>query len=121
LNAEDLVRVLTEPKNALVKQYQQIFQYDGVALEFTETALLAIAEEAIGRGTGARGLRGVMEELLQKTMFDIPSRKNVRHCVVHKEAVLGETGIYLMDDEVSKNEPDLDDVSPREESLNGNG
>jgi ATP-dependent Clp protease ATP-binding subunit ClpX len=87
LDEEALVRILTEPKNALVKQYQQLFAYDGVELEFTEAALTAIARKALEHGTGARGLRGVLEGLLQKTMFDLPSCENIERCVVDEEAV----------------------------------
>jgi ATP-dependent Clp protease ATP-binding subunit ClpX len=82
LNEETLVKILTEPKNALLRQYQRLFKYDGVELEFTPDAMLSIAKQALEHGTGARGLRGVLEKLLQKTMFDLPSLNNIERCVV---------------------------------------
>ena len=96
LDVDALVSILTEPKNALVKQYSQLFSYDHVDLEFTEAALKAIAEQALARGTGARGLKGVLENLLQKTMFDLPSHKNVATCRVDENAVTGEGSVELI-------------------------
>ncbi|WP_455205909.1 ATP-dependent Clp protease ATP-binding subunit ClpX [Kaarinaea lacus] len=90
LTVDVLVQILTEPKNALVKQYKKLFKFENVELEFTDEALNSIAEKALQRATGARGLRGVMEHLLRRTMYEIPSRKNVSHCVVDKDVVLGE-------------------------------
>ncbi|MCL1870264.1 MAG: ATP-dependent Clp protease ATP-binding subunit ClpX [Promicromonosporaceae bacterium] len=83
-----LVRILTEPRNALVKQYQRMFQIDGVELEFTEDAVEAVADQALLRGTGARGLRAIMEEVLQQVMFDVPSRDDVERVVISREVVL---------------------------------
>jgi ATP-dependent Clp protease ATP-binding subunit ClpX len=83
-----LIRILTEPRNALVKQYRKLFELDGVELEFTEDALEAVADQAILRGTGARGLRAIMEEVLLSVMYDIPSRKDVAKCVITREVVL---------------------------------
>jgi ATP-dependent Clp protease ATP-binding subunit ClpX len=88
LDREALVRILTEPKNALVKQYQRMFEIDGVELEFTDDALDAVADQAILRGTGARGLRAIMEEVLLPVMFDVPSRDDVARVVVNREVVL---------------------------------
>jgi ATP-dependent Clp protease ATP-binding subunit ClpX len=88
LDTDALVRILTEPRNALVKQYQRMFEIDGVELEFSEDALLAVAEQAILRGTGARGLRAIMEEVLQSVMFDLPSRDDVARVVVTRDVVL---------------------------------
>jgi ATP-dependent Clp protease ATP-binding subunit ClpX len=82
-----LVKILTEPKNALVKQYQKIFQMDGVGITFDPGAIRAIAKQAIERGTGARGLRAVIENLMRDIMFDIPSREDVREVVVTPECV----------------------------------
>lgn len=96
LDLDALVSILTEPKNALVRQYSQLFRYDHVKLEFTEPALLAIAEQALARGTGARGLKGVLESLLQKTMFDLPSHKNIETCMVDEAAVKGTGDIQLI-------------------------
>ncbi|MET9325770.1 ATP-dependent Clp protease ATP-binding subunit ClpX [Tsukamurella sp. NPDC003166] len=87
LDKESLVSILSEPKNALVKQYQRLFEMDGVELEFDEEALGAIADQAIHRGTGARGLRAIMEEVLNPVMFDIPSRDDVAKVVVTGETV----------------------------------
>ncbi len=88
LDRDALVRILTEPRNALVKQYQRMFQIDGVDLEFTDEAVEAIADQALLRGTGARGLRAIMEEVLQQTMFDVPSRDDVEKVVITREVVL---------------------------------
>ncbi|MCB0941823.1 MAG: ATP-dependent Clp protease ATP-binding subunit ClpX, partial [Mycobacterium sp.] len=87
LDKESLVKILSEPKNALVKQYTRLFEMDGVELEFTDDALEAIADQAIHRGTGARGLRAIMEEVLLPVMYDIPSRDDVAKVVVTKETV----------------------------------
>jgi len=87
LDEGSLVRILTEPKNALVKQYQKVFQMDGVGITFDPGAIRAIAKQAIERGTGARGLRAVIENLMRDIMFDIPSRQDVREVVVTPECV----------------------------------
>jgi ATP-dependent Clp protease ATP-binding subunit ClpX len=88
LDRDALVRILTEPKNALVKQYKRMFEIDGVELEFDEPAVGAIAEQALLRGTGARGLRAIMEEVLQQVMFDVPSRDDVERVVITRDVVL---------------------------------
>ncbi|MCK9903535.1 ATP-dependent protease ATP-binding subunit ClpX [Parafrankia colletiae] len=88
LDREALIRILTEPKNALVRQYKRLFELDGVDLDFTTDALEAIADQAILRGTGARGLRAIMEEVLLSVMYDIPSRKDVARAVITREVVL---------------------------------
>src|ERR687898_678321 len=88
LDREALINILTEPKNALVRQYRKLFELDGVDLEFTDDALEAIADQAILRGTGARGLRAIMEEVLQSVMYDVPSREDVASVVITKEVVL---------------------------------
>ncbi|GGM42723.1 ATP-dependent Clp protease ATP-binding subunit ClpX [Promicromonospora citrea] len=88
LDRDALVRILTEPKNALVKQYKRMFEIDGVELEFDEPAVEAIAEQALLRGTGARGLRAIMEEVLQQVMFDVPSRDDVERVVITRDVVL---------------------------------
>jgi len=87
LDKEALVAVLTQPKNALVRQYQKLFDLDGVELEFTPDALEAVAEQAILRGTGARGLRAIMEEVLLTVMYDVPSRDDVARVVINREVV----------------------------------
>ena len=88
LDQEALVRILTEPRNALAKQYQRMFELDGVELEFTDDALEAVADQAILRGTGARGLRAIIEEVLLPVMFDVPSRDDIARVVVTREVVL---------------------------------
>jgi ATP-dependent Clp protease ATP-binding subunit ClpX len=87
LNEDAMVRVLTEPKNALVRQYQRLFELDGVHLEFNEEALREVAQRATARGTGARGLRAIMEEVLLNVMYDVPSRKDVGRVVITAEVV----------------------------------
>ncbi|HFV2812525.1 TPA: ATP-dependent Clp protease ATP-binding subunit ClpX [Streptococcus agalactiae] len=89
LTAEDLVRILTEPRNALVKQYQTLLSYDGVELEFDQDALLAIADKTIERKTGARGLRSIIEETMLDIMFEIPSQEDVTKVRITKAAVEG--------------------------------
>ena len=98
LQREDLVRILTEPKNALVKQYKKLMEYDDVDLEFTDDALNAIADKAIERNIGARGLRAVMEGLLTKIMYEIPSDKTVVKAVVTKDCVEGKAEPELTHD-----------------------
>lgn len=104
LDVDALVSILTEPKNALVRQYSQLFGYDNVELEFTQEALTAIAEQALARGTGARGLKGVLENLLQKTMFDLPSDKDIVRCLVDEDAVNASGDINLIRGVGDKNE-----------------
>jgi ATP-dependent Clp protease ATP-binding subunit ClpX len=87
LRKEDLVSILVEPRNALVGQFQKFFGYDGVDLIFAKEALDAIAEKAIQRDTGARGLRSIIEAALMNTMFELPSRRDVVKCVVTKEVI----------------------------------
>ena len=89
LTREDLVQTLTQPKNALVKQYQKLFSYDNVQLFFTEDALEAVADKAIERNIGARGLRAVMEGILTKVMFDIPSDPSIRRVTITADCVTG--------------------------------
>lgn len=87
LDEDALVRVLTEPKNSLVRQYQHLFDMDGVRLTIDDEALRAIAAKAISRNTGARGLRGIMEEILVPVMFEVPERDDVTEVIVHKECI----------------------------------
>ena len=89
LDEDALVQILTEPKNALVKQYQRLFEMEGVGLTFTEDALKAVAHKAIARKTGARGLRSIMEGILLETMFDLPGLEGVEEIVVNAEVVEG--------------------------------
>lgn len=89
LTKNDLKRILVEPENAIVKQYQRLFELDGVKLTFTENALDAIAELAYKRGTGARGLRSIMEDILLDLRFSLPSLSDVKECIIDKEVILG--------------------------------
>ena len=82
------MRILVEPKNAVVKQYQRMFELDDVELEFTDDALEAVAEQALLRGTGARGLRAILEEVLLDVMYDLPSRSDIGKCVIDRSVVL---------------------------------
>ncbi len=96
LDEASLKRILTEPKNALVKQYQQLFEMEGVDLTVAEEALGAIARKAIERKTGARGLRSIMEAILFDTMFDLPSLEGVDEVLISQQAVEGTAGPLYM-------------------------
>ena len=87
LEKDALVQILTEPRNALVKQYRKYFGFEDVELEFTDDALDAIADMALARQTGARGLRSILEEVLLEVMYDLPSRDDVLRCVVDETVV----------------------------------
>ena len=87
LDKDALVRILTEPKNALIKQYQRLFELEDTTLTFTDDAMSAVSQKAIARKTGARGLRSIMEDILLDTMFELPSMENVDEVVVNEEAV----------------------------------
>ena len=87
LDESDIVRILTEPKNALVKQYQKFFNLDNVDLTFENGSLEAIAEKAVGRGTGARALKSIIEEVLLNTMFEIPSRPDIKRCIIRPDMI----------------------------------
>jgi ATP-dependent Clp protease ATP-binding subunit ClpX len=88
LDKAALVEILTQPKNAITRQYQRLFEYESVKLRFTDDALEAIAELAIQRKIGARGLRMIIEDLMLELMYNLPSMKKVRECVVTREVVL---------------------------------
>jgi ATP-dependent Clp protease ATP-binding subunit ClpX len=96
LDRESLIRILTEPKNAVIKQYQKIFAIDKVELIFTADALEAVADEALKHKTGARGLRTVIEDALLDVMFDLPTRNDVKKCVVNAEVILRHTKPLLL-------------------------
>ncbi|KPP91990.1 MAG: ATP-dependent Clp protease ATPase subunit ClpX [Rhodobacteraceae bacterium HLUCCA08] len=104
LDEEALVTILTEPKNALVKQYQRLFELEDTKLTFTEDALEAIAKRAIERKTGARGLRSIMEDILLDTMFDLPGMTSVSEVVVNEEAAMRDSAPLMIHDEGSKKE-----------------
>src|SRR5699024_6181087 len=88
LDEDSLVRILVEPKNAIIKQYKELFKMDDVELEFEENALKAIAKKAYDRKTGARGLRSIIEETLMDTMFEIPSRDDVAKVIITEDSIL---------------------------------
>ncbi|PRX96381.1 AAA family ATPase, partial [Allonocardiopsis opalescens] len=88
LDRAALIAILTQPRNALIKQYHRLFELDQVELEFTDDALAAVAEQAIMRGTGARGLRAIIEEVLLSAMYEVPSREDVAQVVITRDAVL---------------------------------
>ena len=87
LDEAALVQVLTQPKNSIIKQFQKLFSYERVNLEFTQEALTAVAQEAIKRKTGARGLRAILEDVMLETMFDIPGQRNVKQVIVTPECI----------------------------------
>ena len=88
LNEDALIRILNQPKNALIKQFEKMFEMEGVSLRFTEGALKAIAQESIGRRSGARGLRTILEACLLETMYELPSLENVKECTIGEEVIL---------------------------------
>jgi len=96
LDKEMLIRILTEPRNAIVKQYQRLFALDGVELVFTDDALEAAAERAMAYKTGARGLRTIIEDVLLDVMYEIPSRKDVRKCIITAETIRSQAGPLLL-------------------------
>jgi ATP-dependent Clp protease ATP-binding subunit ClpX len=105
LDREALIRILTEPRNALVRQYRRLFELDGVDLEFTDDALEAVADQAILRGTGARGLRAILEEVLLSVMYEVPSRKDVEKVVISAEVVLENVNPTLVPRDVARRAP----------------
>src|SRR6201998_2203241 len=105
LDRDALIQILTEPRNALVKQYRRLFELDGVDLEFTTDSLEAIADQANLRGTGARGLRAILEEVLLSVMYEVPSRKDVAKVVITREAVLENVNPTIVPRDVSRRTP----------------
>ncbi len=102
LTESSLVKILTEPKNALVRQYKELFKIESVELQFTDEALDAMAKEAVKRKSGARGLRAIMEETMLDIMYEIPSQKNVKECVVGEEVVLKNEAPILLYEQPKK-------------------
>ena len=96
LNEESLIRILKEPKNALIKQYQKLFEMEGVNLRFTDSALAAVAKEAVKRKSGARGLRAIMESCMLDIMYDLPSLENVKECVISEDVVFNKEDPILL-------------------------
>jgi ATP-dependent Clp protease ATP-binding subunit ClpX len=105
LDRDALIQILTEPRNALVRQYRRLFELDNVDLEFTDDALEAVADQANLRGTGARGLRAILEEVLLSVMYEVPSRKDVERVVITKEVVLEHVNPTLVPRDVSRRTP----------------
>jgi len=102
LNADALIRILSEPKNALVKQFKKIMEMEGVNLRFTDSALTAIANEALKRKSGARGLRAIMESSMIDIMYEIPSLDNVKECVIGEDVVLNQEDPILLFEQTKK-------------------
>jgi ATP-dependent Clp protease ATP-binding subunit ClpX len=96
LDESALVRILTEPKNALIKQYQHLFEMEGAELEFREDSLVEIARKSMDSKTGARGLRTIVENVLLDTMYEIPSAENISKVVIDKSVILGESEPLLL-------------------------
>ena len=105
LDEKSLIKILQEPKNSLIKQYQELFKLEGVKLNFKDNAIKEVAVKAIKKKTGARGLRSILENVLLKTMFDIPSLENVSEVIVDVSSVKGETQPIIVH---SKNKQDKD-------------
>jgi ATP-dependent Clp protease ATP-binding subunit ClpX len=87
LNEAALVSILREPKNALIKQYQKLFEFEKVKLRFTDGALVAIAKEALKRKTGARGLRSILESIMLDIMYELPSQTNIKECIINEDTI----------------------------------
>lgn len=103
LDEAALVSILTEPKNAIVKQYQKLFAFDGIDLEFTEDAILEVAKTALNRKTGARGLRAILEQVMLDVMYDLPGNEKISKCIITKEAIIGKGKPELLEGERKKN------------------
>lgn len=96
LSLDALVRILTEPKNALVKQYQKLFEFEGVTLKFTKDALKSVGKDALDRKSGARGLRAILEKVMLDIMYDLPARPDLRECVIGDEVILNDESPLLL-------------------------
>ena len=96
LSLDALVRILTEPKNALVKQYQKLFEFEGVTLKFTKDALKSVGKDALDRKSGARGLRAILEKVMLDIMYDLPARPDLRECVIGDEVILNDEPPLLL-------------------------
>ena len=114
LDKEALIKIATEPKNSLVKQYQKLLELDGVELEFTQEALEAIVDKAIERKTGARGLRSIIEEIMRDIMFEIPSNPKIEKCTITKDTVLNNAGPELIINENKEEKTVLREKKKRE-------
>ncbi len=117
LDEAALIRILKEPKNALSKQYAKLFEYDGVQLEFEEDALVAVAQEAIKRNTGARGLRAILEQSMLEVMYDLPAKTDVKKCVVTRDSIVkGERPVLVLKDGTEQGRPATGAVAAKAES-----
>lgn len=105
LDEKALVSILTEPKNAIVKQYQKLFEFDGIDLEFTDEAILEVARTALSKKTGARGLRAILEQVMLDVMYDLPGLEKVAKCIVTKDAIIG-AGKPILEEGDRKKRPD---------------
>ncbi len=103
LDHETLVKILIEPKNALIKQYRKVFEFEDVELDFTPEAMTAIADQALLRGTGARGLRAIIEEVLLNTMYELPGRDDVGRVLIDEETVRNKVNPTLVPREPVRN------------------
>jgi ATP-dependent Clp protease ATP-binding subunit ClpX len=117
LSEESLVRILEEPKNALVKQYKKLFEMDNVTLEFEKEALLMIAKKAMERKTGARGLRAILEEIMLNVMYDIPSRTDVKKCVITRDTVANKSDPILMLYDEGRKRPRISENTKNETAI----
>jgi len=88
LDEKDLVRILIEPRNAIIKQYQKLFELENVLLKFTDGALNAVAKESMRRKAGARGLRAILEHAMLDTMYELPSQSNIKECILNEDVIL---------------------------------
>ena len=104
LDQAALVEILVEPKNALVKQYRKFFEFEDVELEFTDDALEAVADQALLRGTGARGLRAILEEVLLNVMYDLPGRSDIGRCVIDGDTVKRKVNPTLIPREATRSQ-----------------
>ena len=103
LDRETLIKIITEPKNALIKQYKKLLELDGVELEFEPEALNSIVDRAIERNTGARGLRSIIEEIMRDIMFDVPTDSRIEKCTITKGTVEnGESPVLVLDETIEK-------------------
>ena len=105
LDEKALVSILTEPKNAIVKQYQKLFDFDGIDLEFTPDAILEVARTALNRKTGARGLRAILEQVMLDVMYDLPANEKISKCIITKESIIG-TGKPILEEGERKKKSD---------------
>src|SRR4029079_3372073 len=110
LSRDDLITILTEPRNALVKQFQRFFSFDGIELVFADESLTSIADKALARETGARGLRSIIEETLLDVQFELPSRRDVKKCVVTREPIQNGRAPPLVTQAVPEPEAPAEDV-----------